>query len=167
MSGQLLGLGASAVLYILGRGLWVLVARRWAKVAPSEWRDHPDLRGRFHAAREAGPRALVGAPDWNGLRWLVGLVAMFAVLWLADFELLFHVLFTVGLSAAWAGTEFADTRADTDATAARLALTPLNQAVRSADLYRAGFFVAMLIVAVGYIGAACFTGGLIAEALDR
>jgi hypothetical protein len=30
-----------------------------------------------------------------------------------------------------------------------------------------GFFVALLMVAIGWIGAACFAGGLIAEGLDR
>jgi hypothetical protein len=153
-------------IYIVGRGLWALVARRWMEVMPSEWRHHPELQGAFDVALEADARTLVGTPDWRVLRWLLGFVAVFAALWLAEFELRFQVLFTLGLSAAWAGSDFAQMRADSNATAARLALRPPGEAVRSAAGYRMALFIALFMVAAGCIGAACFLGGLIAEGLD-
>lgn len=167
MLGLLLGVGASVTIYIVGQGLWAFVARRWMEVMPSEWRHHPDLQGAFDVTLKADARTFVGAPDWRVRRWLLGFVAVFAVLWLAEFELRFQVLFTLGLSAAWAGSDFAQMRADSHATAARLALRLPGEEVRSAAGYRVALFIALFMIAAGCIGAACFLGGLIDRGAGR
>jgi hypothetical protein len=96
---------------------------------------------------------------------MAGAVVIFALLWAADFGLLFQVLYVVGLSVWWTVLTIEPARAESRHRRERLgvALAPASR-LRS-RLYVAGLYVFGFMIAAATLGAACFLGAVIAEGL--
>jgi hypothetical protein len=153
------GLVASGGLYIAGSLLWVQLAR-WA------WAESDDLppelrRGRDHA-RDWKLRSLFRAPEPRSLVWLGGAVVIFALLWAADFGLLFQVLFVAGLSVWWTFIWIDAERSENREIRERVGVEPLPVNRFRRGLYVGGFYVFGFMIGAGTVGAACFVGGVIA-----
>lgn len=134
------------------------IENRGIRTLPREWREHPELRDGYDAAANQSMLGMFRSPTKAFIGWLGSLVITFAVLSSADFTLGFQLTYAGALALWWTvGAKLAN-----DAGTAvlseqhRLAIPVGRHALQSAR-WTAGFFVWL-----GFLGTACFAGGLLA-----
>ena len=157
---EVVGLAAAAALWTLAFVLKTRAERRAILAAPSEWREHPELRDAYAEFLEPTEP---WKPSWRSYaRLLAGTVVVFLAIAVADFELWFVLVFTAALALAWTIFEFQDLRERIPRFAAEHDLPPVR---RSASLSLA-YFGSVLLLWLGFYGMSAFAGALLANALD-
>jgi hypothetical protein len=161
VTGQLVGLAASLATYLAGVWLFLRIQARRIQALPAEWREHPDLRDRYVAAGKQSLRSVFGSPNRAGLGWLVGFSVTFAILAAARFTVGFELTYIAVLALWWTVGEYQHNLAETE----RLRKEHGLPAPDSGHWHRHGRlsrWVVRLFIWVGFLGTACFLGGLLA-----
>jgi hypothetical protein len=158
MVAQLAGLLASIVLYCAALWAFLAAQARTIRALPPDWREHPELREGYEAALNLGMRSFLTWPRGAALGWTAGFVVTFAALAVGDFTLKLELIYAAVLALVWTGGGMAEAKAE----GRRLGLSrPGTRETRALAVWACWF-----LVWLGYLGAACFAGGLLATPLD-
>jgi hypothetical protein len=164
IAGQLVGLAASLATYVTAVWIFLLVQSRSIQALPAEWREHPELRERYEAALNFRLRTAFTSPNRAGLGWLAGFVVTFAVLAAAQFTIAFELTYIAVLALWWTIAEFRYNVAVSERLRNEHDL-PAPPPERWRKPRRAARWGVRFFVWAGFLGTACFVGGLLAAPL--
>jgi hypothetical protein len=164
ITGQLVGLAVSVVAYFAGVSLFLRLQASRIQALPAEWRQHPALRERYDAAVNRGVRSVLASRNRASLGWLAGFIVTFAVLAAANLTLRFELIFIAALALWWTIAEYQRNVSETERLRAEHGL-PDARPGRWRTVRRLARWIARFIVWAGFLGTACFVGGLLAAPL--
>jgi hypothetical protein len=159
IAGQLIGLAASLATYLGGVWLLLRIQSRRIQALPDEWREHPDLRDRYDAAVDGGVRSVFTSPGRAGLGWIAGFIVTFAVLSAAEFTVGFELIFIAALALFWTIGAYQRNAGEVERLRREHGLPDPRP-----ERWH-GRWAAFFVVCAGFLGTACFAGGLLAAPL--
>lgn len=135
--------------------------RRRVQALPAEWREHPELRDAYaRAGRLAAAPVLISLSS-SAFGWFAALSLVFAVLSVADFALGSLLLFACGVALFWTAAEVSR---NTERVRRLVQMSGLSRPTRTLAqrAVNAVYWVPRFIVWLGFLGAACFLGRVVA-----
>jgi hypothetical protein len=159
---ELAGLLASVAVSGAGTALFIHFQARRVRALPPDWREHPSLREQYGEALRLRPLKLSLSPFASGRGWLAVLSLVFAGLSLADFDLTSLLLFAGVVAVVWTAGEAAQNAQSIRRLASEHGLTPPGGRPAQRAI-RVLYWTPRLMFWVGFLGAACFVGRLLAD----
>jgi hypothetical protein len=164
MSEQIAGLAFSLIVYCAGAYVFLRLQARRVRALPLAWREHPALRARYdRAAALVSIRAVLGAWRKSSLAWLGAFVVTFALLGLGDTSLGFQLIYLSVLAGVFTAANARAARVEIQRiqTNESLPATKPHAGRRAQALY----WTPWLLTWIGFLGSACFLGGLLGRVI--
>jgi hypothetical protein len=157
IAGQLAGLVASIAAYLAGVWLFLRAQAKRIRTLPPEWRDHPELREVYDAALALTLRSSLTSQPRRSVMWLAAFVFVFFLVAAANVRISAELICVALFASVVTGGELQRSKDE----AARL-VPRVGKERPAGDRLHLARWGARFLAWAGYLGTACFVGGLLA-----